>query len=75
MNMNWELRKNPKTSMQETLLHALQKQNETIVLSFCWTLKFCALPACQISVPLCCSIHDPIIAMVTLVMVVVTVLV
>ena len=75
MNMNWELHKNQKTSMQETLLHALQKQNETIVLLFCWTLKFCTLPACQISVPLCCSIHDPISAMVTLVMVVVTVLV
>ena len=75
MKVNWELRKNPKTSMQEKLLHTLQKQNETIVLLFCWTLKFHTLPGCQISVPLCCSIHDPMIVMVTLVMVVVAVLV
>ena len=74
MNMNWESHKNQKTFTQEKLLHALEKQNETIVLLFCWTLKFCTLPACQISVPLCCSIHDPMIAMVALVMVVVAVL-
>ena len=75
MKVNWELHKNQKTSMEEKLSHAMQRQPETIVLLFCWTLKFCTLHDSQISVLLCCSIHNPMIAMVTLVVVVVAVLV
>ena len=37
MKVNWEFHQNQKPSTQEKLLHALRKQNKTMMLLFCWT--------------------------------------